>query len=55
MAPTFYGLIHSSVTFNSKVEESRAPVPIAGGLAAHGASAPQHAGVNGAFNQDSFK
>lgn len=44
-----------AVTFNSKVEESRAPVPVAGGLAAHGASAPEHAGVNGAFNQDSFK
>lgn len=44
-----------AVTFNSKVEESRAPVPVAGGLAAHGAGAPEHAGVNGAFHQDSFK
>lgn len=44
-----------AITFNSKVEKSRALVPIARGLAAHSASAPEHAGVNGAFNQDSFK
>lgn len=44
-----------AVTFNSKVEESRAPVPVAGGLAAHSASAPEHAGINSAFNHDSFK
>lgn len=48
----FTALFTPDNTFNSEVEESRALVTIAGSLAADGASAPEHAGVNGALNQD---
>lgn len=43
------------ITFNSKVEESRALVTIAGCLTADGTSAPEHAGINSALDQDPLK
>lgn len=51
----FTALFAPDNTFNSEIEESRAPVTIAGSLAADGAGAPEHAGVNGALNQDPLK